>query len=273
MKKLKFNVALIIGLFVLTACSQTGEVPDITSSSPGLWQQFVYFFARMIEQLSFGGLIGVGIILFTLLLRVVLLPLYNIQIKSGQKLQALQPELRNLQAKYPGKDMDSRVKLSEETQALYKAYGVNPFASLWPLLIQLPILMALFRALTRVAFLREGHFLWLELAKPDPYFILPVLAAIFTFLSSWLTSRANPNRDGMSTAMTYMAPIMILLFAIPVASGVALYWTVSNAFQVVQVLVFNNPFKIIAEREAAQQAIREREAKIRRAKKKAMKRK
>lgn len=273
MKKLKFSLVLVTGLLVLTACARTGGATDITSSSPGLWQQFVYFFARMIAKLSFGGLVGVGIILFTLMLRLVLLPLYNIQIKSNQKLQALQPDLGILKAKYPGQDMDSRMKLSEETQALYKAHGVNPFASLWPLLLQLPILMALFQALTRVAFLREGHFLWLEIAKPDPYFILPVLAAGFTFLSSWLTSKANPNRDGMSTAMTYIAPIMILLFAIPMASGVALYWTVSNAFQVVQLLVFNNPFKVIAEREAAQQAVKAQEAKIRRAKQKAKKRK
>lgn len=261
---------LALASLLLTACSAK-PAADITSSSETFWEQFVYFLAQMIKGLSFGGLVGVGIILFTLLLRVVLLPLYNLQIKSSQKMQDIQPELRALQAKYPGKDTDSRLELTEETQALYKAHGVNPFASLWPLLVQFPILIGLFQALTRVDFLRTGHFLWFEIAKPDPYFILPVLAATFTFLSTWLTSKGSREQSGVTTFMTYLAPAMILLFSVQMASGVTLYWTVSNAFQVAQILLFNNPFKAIAEREAQVQAQKAYEAKIRRARKKAKK--
>ena len=62
------------------------------------------------------------------------------------------------------------MKLTEESQALYKEYGVNPYATMLPLVVQLPILMALYQALTRVAFLKTGTFLWIELSKPDPYF-------------------------------------------------------------------------------------------------------
>ncbi|MGC4388422.1 YidC/Oxa1 family membrane protein insertase, partial [Streptococcus suis] len=80
------------------------------------------------------------------------------------------------------------------------------------LLIQLPILWALYQALTRVAFLREGTFLWLDLAKPDPYFILPLLAALFTFLSTWLTNKAAPEKNPMMSVMTYGFPIMIFIF-------------------------------------------------------------
>ncbi len=272
MKKGKLTILMLFSLLFLVGCQSSSQVADITSSSTSLWEKFVFFFAQMIKSLSFGGLTGLGIILFTIVIRIVLLPLYNMQIKSSQKMQALQPQLRALQAKYPGKDMDSRVQLSEETQALYKEQGINPWASFLPLFLQLPILMALFQALTRVEFLREGHFLWLEIAKPDPYFILPILAAGFTFLSTWLTSKANPNKDTMTTVMTYIAPGLILLFAVQVASGVALYWTASNAFQVAQLLLFNNPFKVIAEREAAERAVKEKEAKIRRAKKKMAKR-
>lgn len=271
MNKWKLMGLLALSTTILTACGQTGRAGDITSSSTSLWEQFVYFFATMIKNLSFGGLVGLGIILFTLILRVLLLPLYHVQIKSSQKLQGIQPELQALQAQFPGKDRDSRLQLSEATQALYKERGVNPFASLWPLLIQMPILIGLFQALTRVDFLREGSFLWLEIAKPDPYFILPVLAAAFTFLSSWLMGKANTDKGGMTQAMTYIAPLMILLFSLQMASGVTLYWTVSNACQVAQLLVFNNPFKLIAEREAEARAIKEKEAKIRRAKKKAKK--
>lgn len=273
MRKIKLAGLMATAALVLSACSSRGQLTDITSSSPGFWSQFVYFFAQMIDKLSLGGLTGVGIILFTILMRVVLLPLYNMQIKASQQMQAIQPKLRALQAKYPGKDMDSRMALSEATQALYKEEGVNYWASFVPLFVQLPILMGLFQALTRVEFLRTGHFLWLEIAKPDPYFILPILAAGFTFLSTWLTSKANPNKDALTSSMTYIAPVLILLFSLQMASGVTLYWTVSNAFQVAQLLIFNNPFKALAEREAAQRAIKEQEAKIRRAKKKAAKRK
>ena len=74
-------------------------------------------------------------------------------------MQDLQPELKKLQEKYPGRDTDSRMKLTEESQALYKEYGVNPYATMLPLVVQLPILMALYQALTRVAFLKNRlHF-------------------------------------------------------------------------------------------------------------------
>uniref|UniRef100_UPI0018747815 YidC/Oxa1 family membrane protein insertase n=1 Tax=Streptococcus suis TaxID=1307 RepID=UPI0018747815 len=98
--------------------------------------------------------------------------------------------------------------------------------------------------------LKVGHFLWLNLGEPDPYFILPILAAVFTFLSSWLTNKAAVEKNGAITVMMYMMPVLIFFFAMTSASGVALYWTVSNAYQVAQTMLLNNPFKIIAERQA-----------------------
>ncbi len=266
-KKIKLAGLVSFALVFLAACGR-GEV---TSSSSNGWEQLVYLFAEAIRFLSFGGSTGIGIILFTLIVRAILMPLFNIQIKSGQKMQDLQPELRALQAKYPGKDMDSRAKLAEESQALYKKYGVNPFSSMLPLLIQLPVMFALFQALSRVAFLKTGHFLWLDLSLRDPYLILPVLAAIFTFLSSWLSNKAAKEQNTVMIIMTVVMPIMIFFMGFGLASGVVLYWTVSNAFQVFQILLLNNPFKIIAQRLEAEKAEKDRAAKIRRAKKKAQK--
>ena len=133
--------------------------------------------------------------------------------------------------------------------------------------------MALYGALTRVPELREGTFLWVDLGQKDPYFILPILAAAFTFLSTWLTNKAAKDRSAMLLVMNIMLPIFIFWFGTQISSGVALYWAVSNAFQVVQILVFNNPFKIIEERNRLEAEEKERKAKIRRAKKKANKRK
>jgi YidC/Oxa1 family membrane protein insertase len=267
-RKIRLTGLGVLGLLLLSACG-TG---DVTGSSSNVWEQIVFFFGKAIQWLSIGGNIGIGIILFTIIIRALLMPLYNMQIKSGQKMQDIQPELKALQAQYPGKDTDSRMKLSEGSQALYKEYGVNPYASLIPLVIQLPVMIALFQALSRVPFLQMGSFLWIELSQPDPYFILPVLSAVFTFLSSWLTNKAAKEQNFAMTMMTYLMPVLIFFMGLSLASGVVLYWTISNAFQVFQVLLLNNPFKIIAERLRLEDEEKEREIKIRRAKKKAQKR-
>lgn len=254
-------------LIVLGACGRS----EVTSSSTNSWDQIVYFFAKAIQWLSIHGRVGIGIVLFTIIIRAIMMPLYNMQIKSGQKMQDLQPKLKKLQEKYPGRDTESRTKLAEQSQALYKEYGVNPYATMLPLIVQIPILMALYQALTRVAFLKTGTFLWIELSKSDPYFILPILAALFTFLSSWLTNKAAREKNIMMTLMTYAMPIVIFLMSFRLASGVVLYWAVSYAFQVFQILLLNNPFKIIAKRLEEEQSEKDRIAKIRRAKKKAQK--
>lgn len=268
-KKAKWVGLLATSLFVLTACG-TGPV---TSQSSGAWDQLIYWFASVIQFLSINGQIGIGIILFTILIRTLLLPLFQIQIKSSRKMQELQPKLKALQAEYPGTDMESRQQLYEATQALYKENGVSMRSSMIPLLIQMPILLALFQALTRVEALKVGHFLWLNLGEPDPIFVLPVLAAGFTFLSTWLTNKSAIEKNMAMTVMTFAMPVMIFLFALPAASGVSLYWTVSNAYQVVQTLVFNNPFKIIAERQAKIDVEKELQSKKRKAQKKAKKKK
>ena len=164
-------------------------------------------FGKAIQGLSFGGSIGLGIIIFTILIRAVMIPLYNRQIKSSRELQELQPELRRLQSEYPGRE--NREALAYAQQDLYKEHGVNPYASFVPLLIQFPILMALYGALTRVPELREGTFLWVDLGQKDPYFILPILAAAFTFLSTWLTNKAAKDRSAMLLVMNIMLPIFI----------------------------------------------------------------
>ncbi|MBM9833126.1 membrane protein insertase YidC, partial [Enterococcus faecalis] len=132
------------------------------------------------KALSFGNA-GIGIILFTLIIRVILMPLMHFQTKSMRKTQELQPKLKALQQQYASKDTETQSKLKEETQRLYAENNVNPYAGCLPLLVQMPILMALWQSISRVPALQEGKFLWLQLGDRDPYFILPILAALFTF--------------------------------------------------------------------------------------------
>ena len=255
-------------LLLLTACGTTA----VTSSSTNLWDQIVYGFAQVIRFLSFGGLTGVGIILFTIVIRAALLPLMNIQIKSSQRMQEIQPEIKKIQAKYPSKDMESRRLMNEEIQKLYAENKVNPYMGCLPLVVQMPVLWALYQALSRVDFLKRGTFLWFEIGAKDPTFILPILAAVFTFLSSYLMMKSAPERNAMTTSMTYIMPIFILIMGVNFAAGIALYWVISNAFQVFQTMLLANPYKIIAAREAKVQVekdkIKAREKALKKARKK-----
>lgn len=257
MKKGK-RILLFLGLFslivFLSACG-TGEV---SAQSTGLWDRYiVYYFAEAIKMLSFGN-VGIGIILFTLIIRVILMPLMHFQTKSMRKTQELQPKLKSLQQKYASKDIDTQNKLREETQRLYAENNVNPYAGCLPLLVQMPILMALWQSISRVPALQEGNFLWLQLGDKDPYYILPILAAIFTFASTYLSSMSQVESNASLKIMNFAMPLMILLMGINLASGLSLYWVVSNAFQVFQTLLLNNPFKIRKEREEAERLERER---------------
>lgn len=85
-------------------------------------------------------------------------------------------------------------KLREEQQKLYSEAGVNPVAGCLPLLVQLPILWALYQAIWRTNVLKTGQFLWLKLGVKDPYFVLPILAALFTFISTWLSMKSQPEK-------------------------------------------------------------------------------
>ena len=262
-----------LSLFVMTACATSNASSDVTADSADLWSRLVYFFAETIRFLSFDMSIGIGIILFTILIRTLLLPVFQTQMVASRKMQEAQPRIKELRDMYPGRDMESRTKLDQETRKLFKELGIKQSSTFWPLLVQMPILIALFQALSNVDFLKTGHFLWFNLGGADTTFVLPILAALFTFLSSWLSNKALPEKNGAMTGMMYGMPVIIFLFAISAPSGVALYWAVSNAYQVLQTYILNNPFKIIAEREAGIQAEKDLEIKKRKALKRAQKKK
>ncbi|WP_165211877.1 YidC/Oxa1 family membrane protein insertase [Streptococcus tangpeifui] len=262
-KKVKLSGLVLAALIVLSACARRNPV---NSSSTG-WDQLVYGFGRAIQWLSFGGSVGIGIILFTLIVRLALIPLYNRQIKSSQEIQELQPELKRIQKEYA----DDRNMQAIKTQELYKENGVNQWAALLPLVIQFPVMMALYQALIRVPALSQGNFLFWNLGENDGTYILPILAAIFTYLSMWLSNKAAKEKNAFMTATSIIMPLFILWIGTRFTSGIALYWAIGNAFQVAQLLIFHNPFKIIAERERKEAQEKEREAKIRRAKKRARK--
>jgi YidC/Oxa1 family membrane protein insertase len=118
-----------------------------------------------------------------------------------------------------------------------------------PMLVQMPVLMAMYQAISRTDVLKTGQFLWMDLGSRDPYFILPILAAILTFATTKLSTMSQAESNPTTSAMLYMMPALILFMGISLPSALSLYWVVGNAFSVGQTLLLNNPFKIKRERE------------------------
>ncbi|WP_105956878.1 membrane protein insertase YidC [Apilactobacillus quenuiae] len=271
MKKFKkyFSLASILGLvFFLSACSNK----PITSHSTGLWDGVIVLnFSRAIIWLSkfFGNNYGMGIIIFTIIVRIIILPLMIYQTRSMKKTQEIQPELKKLQKKYSSKDTETMQKLRTEQQKLYAEAGVNPVAGCLPLIVQLPILWALYQGIWRTDILKSGHFLWLQLGHKDPYFIMPILAALFTFISSWLATKSQPEQNGMTKSMTYGMPLIIFFMALNIPAAISIYWVVTNLFQAGQTLVLQNPWKIQKEREEKQLAEKQRKHAVQKAIRKA----
>ncbi|MEO1769148.1 MULTISPECIES: membrane protein insertase YidC [Enterococcus] len=263
----KYNrILLMAGLLSLVVLLSACGTGDVDSTSTGIWSRYIiYYFGEAIKGLSFGN-VGIGIILFTLIIRVILMPLMHFQTKSMRKTQDLQPKIKALQQKYASRDQETQAKLQAETKKLYAEHNVNPYAGCLPLLVQMPVMIALYQSILRIPALRQGQFMWLDLSRPDPYFILPILAAIFTFASTYLSSMSQLESNPTTKIMNFFMPVMIFVMGMNLASGLSLYWVVSNAFQTVQTLLLNNPFKIRQERAEEAQRIRQRERALERAK-------
>ncbi len=191
------------------------------------------------------GNYGVAIILFTVICKLVLLPLNIKSTKSMRETQALLPMTQYLQKKYK----NNPEKLNQETSKLYQVYHVNPMGGCLPLLIQLPIIYALFGALrnpteyvfvgTKASAVNQS-FLWIpNLSQPDPYYILPILCVIFTFLTQKFTMSMNKMAENEQTQssqrmMLYLMPLLIGFMALSLPAGVAIYWVVQNVFTFLQ---------------------------------------
>jgi YidC/Oxa1 family membrane protein insertase len=151
--------------------------------------------------------------------------------QSMAVMQRLQPQIREIQDKWKKRDPK---KMQQMIMDLYKENNANPMAGCLPLLIQMPILIALFRALYSFPYINEDHatFLWLmSLSDRDPYYLMPILAAATTYFQSKMTmSTADPTQR----MMLYMMPLLIGWISSTVPAGMALYWVMFNIVGIVQ---------------------------------------
>ena len=183
---------------------------------------------------------GLAIIVFTVLVKTLLLPLTIKSTRSSKAMQELQPKIAELKKKY-GKD---RQELSARTMELYRQYQVNPMAGCLPVLIQIPIFFGVYSAISSLSKASEGHFadsfLWLgSLGEADPYKILPFVAAGFQFVQTKMMRPSgqgkitDPQQAMMNTMMNFM-PLMVIFFGWSFISGAVLYWAIQSVYSVVQ---------------------------------------
>lgn len=158
---------------------------------------------------------GVAIILMTVFVKIVLHPLSRKQLESMARMQELQPRMQALQARY----QDNPQRMNAEVQKLWSEAGVNPLSGCLPLIMQLPIFIALYNCLSYAPELRGVPFLWLpDLSHPDPYWVLPFLFAFGIYLSS-MQSATDPNQKTMMQLM----PLIMFWFMIGIPAGVMIY--------------------------------------------------
>jgi YidC/Oxa1 family membrane protein insertase len=234
-----------------------------------IWNSFIL--DPMVNLLLwFYGLLGqnylLAIIVFTALTRLITYPLTMQQQKSTTSMQEMQPQLNKLKEKYKS-DQET---LNRKTMELYQEAGINPLGGCLPMLVQFPILIGLYNAmrLSLAAAPMElitlsqhiyqpvpdwlrwlpdaasqiplnSRFAWLNLASPDPLFILPVVVFVTTWLQNKLITppSSDPQQAAMAQSMQLTMPLMIGYFALNFPSGLAIYWVVGNIITFVQYMM------------------------------------
>ena len=202
---------------------------------------FNYFYAFMRDTMGItdkGLAYVLAIFTFTLVIRVLILP-FNIKAaKSTQGMQKIQPEVKKIQEKYK----DDPQKVSAETMKLYKEKNVSMVGGCLPSLLPLPILMALYWVFMGIQGIDGSSFLWIkDLGAPDKLFVLPGLAALSTYIPSYLMAKATPAQPGgmnmrtMNLVMAGMMGFMSLQFK----SILVLYWIIGNLIQGIQTYFLN----------------------------------
>ena len=184
---------------------------------------------------------GIVIIIFAIILKMILYPLTHKSFESTTKMQKIQPLIKEVQAKYKSDPQ----KMNVEMRSLYKEHGVNPLGGCLPMLLQMPIIFALYPILRYSISLRQASFMWLpDLSEPDPKWALPILMAVFMFVQQKLMAPSKATMDGMDEKakaaqqsqkmMMYMMPIMMFFIFKGLSSGLVLYWTVFSVIGSIQ---------------------------------------
>ena len=172
---------------------------------------------------------GAAIILLTVAVKLLLYPLTLKSFKSMGDMQRIQPLMQHLREQYK----DDRTKLNEATMRLYKEHGINPAGGCLPMLLQLPVFVALYRVIYQSIELRHAGFIfWIQdLAAPDPYYVTPIIMGATQYLSQRLTPTTG---DPAQAKMMQLMPVFFTFLFLNFPSGLVLYWLVNNVLTIAQ---------------------------------------
>ncbi len=218
----------------------------------GLWVGlFVRPLAWLIINLGkFIGNYGVSVMLIGLAIRLILMPMSAKTAKQQENMKNAQPEIERIEKKYANKtDQESMMRKSQETLAIYQKYNINPISSCLVSFIQLPLFFAFLEAINRVPAIFENYFWKFQLGTTPLvgiqsgnyyYIILLVLIIVFTILSfkqSMGSMSGSPEQVKTTKYMLIFMTVFIGIASFQLPSAIALYWVVTNAFNVIQMLV------------------------------------
>lgn len=250
------------------AAISTYSTPEFQMEEPGLFKSlfrtliYVPMLNALVAALIYtpGHYLGIAVIILTIIIRTLLLIPSQKGMKAQKRMQEMQPKLEELKKKYEG----DQARIAQETMLLWKTHKVSPFSSCLPLLIQMPILIALFYAINGglspdkhgllYSFLPSfsldsvnPHFLGLNLLEHS-FVILPLIVGVLQFLQIQLMSARNKGKkdsklpteiETANKMMKYIMPVMIAVFTAQLPSAVGLYWGVSTFYGILQQLVVN----------------------------------
>ena len=178
---------------------------------------------------SFTGNYGYAIILVTLIIKLVFFPLANKSYKSMKAMQKLQPHMTELREKYK----DDKERMSREVMELYKKHRVNPLSGCLPMVVQIPVFIALYNVLMNAIELRHAPFhLWIvDMSAKDPYYVTPLVMGATMFLQQKMSPSAP---DPTQQKVMMMMPVIFTFMFINLPSGLVLYWVVNNVLSIGQ---------------------------------------
>lgn len=204
-----------------------------------MFQMFGWLIDLMSDALVFlNGIVnnyGLAIILFTLIIKFALYPLTSKQTKSMKAMQDLQPKMEEIKKQYK----DNKEKQQQEIMKLYKENNVNPAAGCLPMILQLAILIPLYRAIYGMGeILGDSTFLWIgnltggSLAEPDVAIV--IINALAMVGQTYITQNMQGSSGGQQKYMMWIMPVFILFIGFRLPSGLLLYWLTSTVFTAVQ---------------------------------------
>ncbi|WP_339252654.1 membrane protein insertase YidC [Sporosarcina sp. FSL W8-0480] len=242
---MKKRTALILMLMVLSVflagCSEFNQ--PIYDTSEGFWNKYIVWpiVSLIVTFKELLGTYGLGIIAVTIIIRLILLPLMIKQAQSSKRMQEMQPILNGLKEKYKSKDAVTQQKYREEMQRVMTEQKINPAAGCLPVLIQMPIIIGLYHAISRMNATPEieiGKILWFELGVPS------ITLAVIAGLMQFAVLRTGPAMDNpQMKVMMYIMPFMIMIFGTFLPAALALYWVIGNIISIIQNIFIYKPFK------------------------------